>query len=362
MKKIAIDARWMVGDYRGMGRYAHNLINPIKDLVIGLVPNGVSVEGFSGISSGNSFFPWWEQVVLPRLTDKNKFDFLVCPYNTAPIFKLDNTKLVLVVHDLIFLRSFQELPVSVSLYQTLGRLYRRWNIRHVIAKADVLITVSEFTKSEIQSKFSIDGSNIKVIPNSISNDWLNKNVLPIGQRSPYIFTVGGNAPSKNINRLIHAFAIAKKTLPENCRLKIAGINESYHDVFISYANKFGVEGHVDFIGFISDSELKTLYVNARSFIFASLFEGFGIPLIEAMASGTPIVCSDSTSLPEVVGDCALLFNPLDVQNISDSIIQIMTDDELSEKLVLGAQDRVGHFLENNVKNQYVKLWEELNVC
>jgi glycosyltransferase involved in cell wall biosynthesis len=81
-----------------------------------------------------------------------------------------------------------------------------------------------------------------------------------------------------------------------------------------------------------------------------------------MASGTPIVCSDSTSLPEVVGDCALLFNPVDVQDISDSIIQIMTDDELSEKLVLGAQDRVGQFLENNVKNQYIKLWEELNVC
>ncbi len=360
MEKIAIDARWMVGDFRGMGRYAYHLIEPVKNRVDGLVPKGVASNKINIVPKGWSFFPWWEQKLLPELVEMNGYDVLVCPYNTGPIRKLKNAKLVLVIHDLIFLRSWQELPPSVSVYQTLGRIYRRWNVSRVIRNADVLLTVSEYTKHEVIKAFGISEDLIKVIPNSISKSWLSDSFLPIEKREPYLFSVAGNAPSKNVERLLQAFALAKKTLPENVRLKIAGINKPFHAVFYKIAEKEGVHNYVDFLGFVSEAELRTLYKNSRCFIFASLFEGFGIPLIEAMASGVPVASSNSTSLPEVVGDAALLFDPLELHEISAAIIKIMQDENLSEKMIIKGRERVEKFTDDIVSQQFIKLWEQID--
>lgn len=358
MDKYAIDVRWMIGNVRGMGRYAQQLIAPIKDKCIGLAPRGIQKQDLPTISQGKSFFPYWEQIVMPKLAVE-RADVLICPYNTGPLIKPEGVKLVVVVHDLIFMRTLKELPASVSLYQTLGRFYRRLVVPRVLKQADILLTVSEFTKREIQERYNI-GKDICVIPNAISSHWLEEKRLLIADRGNYIFTVAGEAPSKNVVRLIKAFSLAKKSLPTNMALKIAGIKPEHHAGFIKEAIACGVESSIDFLGFISESELKKLYRQARLFVFASLFEGFGIPLIEAMASGTPICCSNSTSLPEVIGECGILFDPLKIHEIAEAMTCLALDDDKSERLINEGRKRVKLYTEDRVNNLFAQFWEATN--
>lgn len=363
--RVGVDVRWMLGQVRGMGRYATQLMASLSSQWIGLAPAHLQSNNVINdtIFKGNGFFPWWEQCVLPYLAKENKFDFLVCPYNTGPIFKPSNVKLILIVHDLIFFRSVKELPFSVSAYQTLGRFYRRFVVPRVIGNADILLTVSEFTKEELVHRFKLDPNSVLVIPNAIPDDWLDSTPLPLEVRKPYLFTVAGEAPSKNVERLIEAFAIYKKSHDVNFTLKIAGIKNEHHSKFSLIARKFGIESQVELLGFISNDELRNYYREAHTFIFASLFEGFGIPLIEAMAAGTPVCCSNTTSLPEVVGDAALLFNPTDVHLMASAIRSMLTmNDTLRvEKIALG-RSQVTLFTESAVNKKMHDFWSSLDAA
>lgn len=349
----------MVGNVRGMGRYAYQLIDSIKNNVTGVSPQNYTCERLPHKAIGNGFFPWWEQYVFPKFIKENNIQRVICPYNTAPTIKLD-AQLILVVHDIIYLKSWRELPPSVSLYQTLGRIYRRIVVPRVIKNADVLLTVSEFTKSEMVERFSIDFDSIHVIPNSVNETWYIDNLVSLEERGNYCLTVAGEAPSKNVKRLINAFAKALPNLPNEFKLKIVGIKASQHAKFKQIAVENNLKNNVEFVGFVTDDELKTLYQYAKCFVFASLFEGFGIPLIEAMASGTPIACSNTTSIPEVVDDAAVLFDPLNEQEIADSICNVVNQQTLAEQLIETGLERAKLFKEENVKNQFEAFWESLD--
>lgn len=356
--KLGIDIRWMVDNHRGMGRFAEFLIKPVKDKIIAFAPSNINCKNYNVVKKGHSFFPWWEQCILPFLSKTEKIDYIILPYNTGPIFGGGKTKKIVVIHDLIFMRSKDELPLSISLYQILGRYYRRFVVPKVAKKADVIITVSEYTKSELIEKLNIPENKITVIPNSISDKWFGP-YSELSERKPYLFTVAGEAPSKNVPKLIEAFSIAKENLDKNIILRIAGIKKVHHPEFIEIAKKFKIDRDIEFLGFISDQELQLQYKEARVFIFSSLFEGFGIPLLEAMASGTPVCCSNSTSLPEVVGDTALLFNPYDANDISKSITSLFYEDiSISENRVSKAYLRASEFSENAVNNKIKTFWRK----
>ncbi len=354
--KFGIDIRWMINNHRGMGRFAEFLIQPIKDNIIALAPIDTDDVNYKVVKKGNNFFPWWEQCILPFLAKEQKLDYLILPYNTGPIFNKAKAKQVVVIHDLIFMRPKHELPLSPSLYQTLGRYYRRIVVPRVAKNADMIITVSEYTKSELIEKLNIPENKIRVIPNSIQREWFCESI-PISQRKPYIFTVAGEAPSKNVNNLLKAFAITLKNIDINITLRIAGIKSNCHHIFIEQAKSLDIGDRVEFLGFISDQELQLQYREARVFVFSSLFEGFGIPLLEAMASGTPICCSDSTSLPEVVGDTALLFNPRKPDDIAIKIIDILECDDLDDR-ISRAYFRASEFSEDAVNIKIREFWRD----
>ncbi|AWB66758.1 glycosyltransferase family 1 protein [Saccharobesus litoralis] len=357
--KAVIDIRWMVGNVRGMGRYAYQLIEPIQNSVTGVGPHNYVCERLPYQTIGNGFFPWWEQYIFPKFIKRQKVARVLCPYNTAPIKKLD-AQLILVVHDLIYLKSWRDLPPSVSIYQTLGRIYRRFVVPKVIKNADVLLTVSEFTKSEIVERFAISPEAISVVPNSVNSTWFVDTPRPITGRDNYCLSVAGEAPSKNVKKLIKAFSLAAPDLPSDFTLKLVGIRVSQHEKFKNVAAQFHVEDRVEFVGFVTDSELKKLYRNAKSFVFASLFEGFGIPLIEAMASGTPIACSDTTSMPEVVGNAAVQFDPLDESAIAEALVQVTNNQELAQTLVDFGLERAKLFNEQAVEAQFKAFWNKLD--
>lgn len=359
MTKIAIDIRWMVGNVRGMGSYAYQLIESIKNNVVGVVPENYTCERLPHEAIGNGFFPWWEQYVFPKYIKDRKIRRVICPYNTAPIVKLD-AQLIIVVHDLIYLKSWRELPPSVSLYQTLGRIYRWFVVPKVIKNADVLLTVSEFTKNEMVERFDISPNAITVIPNSVNSEWFVNQPTLLKDRDNYCLTVAGEAPSKNVKRLIKAFSMAVPNLPLGFKLKVVGIKANQHAKFNQIANEYHILDRVEFIGFVTDSELKHLYRSAKAFVFASLFEGFGIPLIEAMASGTPITCSNTTSIPEVVGDAAVQFDPLDEKAIAKSICQIVNNAELAQSLIDLGMVRAKLFNEKSIEAQFETFWRGLD--
>jgi glycosyltransferase involved in cell wall biosynthesis len=353
--KFGIDVRWM-NNNRGMARFAEFFIKPLKKEIIALAPNNIGDTSYQTVKKGNSFFPWWEQYILPILSKQEALDFLILPYNTGPIFGNTQAKQIAVIHDLIFMRSRKELPLSMSLYQTLGRYYRRFVVPRVAKKADIIVTVSEYTKSELIEKLNVPADKIRVIPNSIENDWFVE-PIPLTERKPYLFTVTGSAPSKNVPNLLKAFSIAKNHYESNFMLRIAGINTAHHATYITQAKALGIEHQVEFLGFISDQELQLQYRQARAFVFASLFEGFGIPLLEAMASGTPVCCSNSTSLPEVVGDTALLFDPTDIADIANNLVLVLADKEAKLRTV-AAYKRATEFSEDAVNKKIKTFWRE----
>lgn len=316
---LAVDARWMVGQYRGMGRYAHALIEPIASEVQALLPSSYPKAIYSTVQAGSSFFPYWEQAVLPRLCTEHGISELLCPYNTAPLHLPSSTQLTLVVHDLIYLEPWSRLPPSVSAYQTLGRIYRRWVVPRVAGRAARLVTVSEYTRDQISKCFSIPKQNIHVIPSSLEDGWYVDAPLPWTQRQPYLLAVAGEAPSKNLPSLIRAFAAFRRSADKaaaESQLRIVGIKPVHQPHFQRIADAAGVGPWTVFESFVDEPTLQRLYREAWLFVMPSLYEGFGLPLVESMASGTPVVCSNTTSLPEVVGDAAWLFDPRDVDDMA----------------------------------------------
>lgn len=348
----------MVGQYRGMGRFGRQLISPVSAHVVALAPAGMSATDWPCISSGRGFFPWWEQVELPRLCRSEQLDYLLCPYNTGPILSVGSTQIIAVIHDLIYMEPWAALPPSRSPYQTLGRLYRRQIVPAFAKRADKIITVSNYSKSRLVEAFGFAEQDIHVIPNGIPDRWF-RDPVPIASRSNYLFTVAGDQSSKNVPRLLEAFAQSRLWSEEGTELRLAGIKAARHKDFIEQCRALKIEQYVTFIGFVTDEELIELYRNARGFVFASTFEGFGIPLLEAMASGTPIASSNTTSMPEVVGPHAVMFNPFDVDQIAHSLRQVWEHSDARVDHAQSAVDRARSFSHRSIDQKIAEFWNGL---
>nr|WP_254227399.1 glycosyltransferase family 1 protein [Burkholderia multivorans] len=341
-----------------MGRFARQLVAPVSASVVGLAPNGVSTEEWPCVSGGRGFFPWWEQVELPRLCREQKLDYLLCPYNTGPLRSIGNTRLIAVVHDLIYMKPWSVLPPARSLYQTAGRIYRRHVVPRLARQADVVLTISRYTQRELVETLGLREADVQVIPCAISDEWFAP-PLSRSEREPYLFTVAGEVPSKNVDRLLQAFAMARPALGDDARLRIAGIKADHHAHFLGRANSLGLAGLVELLGYVSRGELREQYRRARAFVFASVFEGFGIPLLEAMASGTPVACSNTTSIPEIVGACGLQFDPYSVEHMAEQIRQVWCDETRFEVAFGDGMARARTFSESAVRPKVEDFWARL---
>lgn len=359
---LAVDARWMVGNYRGMGHYARSLVDPVAREITALLPLGSPPSPYLSIFKGNNFFPWWEQITLPRLCAEYGVTRLLCPYNSAPTRLQASTDMLLVVHDLIYMEPWSSLGPSVSAYQTFGRIYRRYIVPRAIKRATHLIAVSEYTRNQLSQQFSIPENDISIIPNSLGEDWYLDKPLSLDCRLPYLLTVTGEAPSKNLGALIRSFSKFRSQLGpqvQDISLRIVGIKLEYQPHFMRLAESLGVGANINFELFLNESRLRELYREAWLFVMPSLYEGFGIPVLEAMASGTPVVCSNTTSLPELVGDAGWLFDPRDLNDMAEKLFYAWTDSNgRSERSLLG-MDRAQYYRRTNVEHLISNFWNSL---
>ncbi len=353
--KLIVDGYYL-GNGRGMSRYVEALLESAPS-----VPLIESPPQRSWLPAKvQSLPPVWEQWLLPTTIRRYPGSVLLCGFNTGPLRLAADVRLVQVLHDLIFLSSLDELPLSRSIGQNLGRLYRRIVAPRVALRADVILTVSEFSKSEIVRRLGVDASRVMVIPNSIPDRQVASTATPAHARKRIVFTVSGDAPSKNLEGALQTFALFVERPPhEDWRLLIAGVPVHAQQHFRVQAAALGVDEKVEFLPRISDEDLQNHYRSAFAYLCTSWQEGFGIPVLEAMAQGLPVVSSNRTSLPEVIGDAGLLYDPSVPADGADALTQLRAQDGMFDTFSKRALERSKCYTRSAVAPQIEAFWQLL---
>ena len=277
-------------------------------------------------------YPLWEQFALPRAAKQVGVDILHCTSNTAPIFC--SIPLVLTLHDIIFLEPRDK--QNRSLYQNMGWLYRRLVVPRILNKCERIITVSDFERNNIIKKLDIPERRIKMIYNGY-NEWFRplsdeqevyKKYMP---EKGFLFFLGNTDPKKNTERTLVAYSKYLERSEVKRPLLMADLDQEYLNGIISRNHIDNIREKIFMPGYIQNSDLPYIYNSAFAFLYTSLRESFGIPLLEAMACGTPVVTSNTSSMPEIGGINAILVNPERADEIADMLIKLEQDATFYQK-------------------------------
>ena len=277
---------------------------------------------------GESFYPVWEQITLPRAVKKYNLDILHCTSNTAPIFC--KIPLVLTLHDIIFLEPRDKNNKSV--YQNMGWLYRRKVVPKILERCLRIITVSNFEKQNIIDKLNIPEKRMAMIYNGY-NEWFKpfRDVADIYksyiEKPGYFFFLGNTDPKKNTERTLIAYSRYLEQSAIKRKLLMADLDREYLDSIIERNHIENIREQIVMPGYIVNSDLPYIYNSAFAFLYTSLRESFGIPLLEAMACGTPVITSNTSSMPEIAGNEAILINPESPEEITEQMLRLETDEE-----------------------------------
>lgn len=279
-----------------------------------------------------------EQFYLTWRAAREQLDVLHSPLDTISLFAPCATAMTL--HDI----NFDAVPEATTAFRRrLARILVKACARH----ATVVLTVSEFSRREIVREMGLAPERVKVTYNASGRDRsASENYWPglarkINLRLPYIIALSSLNPHKNLGSLIAAFA---RLRPEGrWQLVVVGHLPTRGVCLRELALSYGVERAVTFTGYLSDGELTLALRHARMLAFPSLYEGFGIPVIEAMSLGVPVACSNAAALPEVTGGAALMFNPRDPAAIASAISRLLTDERLRERLIAAGYKNARRF-------------------
>ncbi|MBA2260567.1 MAG: glycosyltransferase family 4 protein, partial [Acidobacteria bacterium] len=270
-------------------------------------------------------------------------------------------KSVVTIHDCIHLRFPQYLPNQFA------HAYARSSLWVATHRASRVLTVSEASKRDILKYFNVPASKVDVIYNGMDErleeaptDEEMQNVRERYQlNDPFVLYAGNIKPHKNLERLIEAFHALRRDGLEHVKLLIIGDEISKYATLRRAVHRHKLHKHVRFLGFVSDKTLACLYRLAGVFVFPSLYEGFGLPPLEAMASGTPVITSNVSSLPEVVGDAALLIDPYDAGAIAAAMRRVLTEPALAADMRARGLERVTHFSWDRSVRRIRQIYDEV---
>jgi len=334
--KILINATMLDNKPTGVGQYILNILDQFDKIgikyslftSIDIKKNNVKLIKTTKFVRPYPYKNWAgiirfviNQTIFPSIA-KN-YDIVYFP-STHGSFLLENQ--IITVHDLIGL--------YFKTQHILQYLYFKYALKFILKKAKIIITISKNTKNDVIKFFNVNPQKIKVVYNGVNHEifYPRKNsrayVLHKYKISDYILAVGSSYPHKNIHRLIEAFKKLQKMYP--CiTLAITGYPTPYQRELIK---KYNLE-NVKFLGYIPLEDMPYLYSAAKCLVYPSLYEGFGLPPLEAMACGCPVAVSNSSSLPEVCGDAAMFFDPYSVEDIKNAIEQIFINENLKQNLI-----------------------------
>jgi glycosyltransferase involved in cell wall biosynthesis len=281
---------------------------------------------------GGDFYPLWEQVTLLKAANELNLDMLHCTSNTAPI--RCKIPLILTLHDIIFLEPRDK--ANKSFYQNMGWFYRRLVVPRILKKCKRIITVSNFEKNNIMSKLDLPQGKIAMIYNGY-NEWFKPldDTEQIYKKyidtSGYFFFLGNTDPKKNTERTLVAYSKYLEKSEVKRQLLMADLDKSFLSSIIERNHIENILPQIVMPGYIVNKDLPYIYNNAFAFLYTSLRESFGIPLLEAMACGTPVITSNTSSMPEIGGPEAILINPEDPDEIAEKMLQLEKDEALYQR-------------------------------
>ncbi len=338
--KIAFDATVLHGRKSGVGYYCEELLKGLlsidhHDEYFVFSHRPLKLDGFSATGnlqvSESGFFPVravYLHALLPSILNNARPD--VCHYTNFLAPFSERRPYVVTIHDMGMVTLRNSHPIA-------KRLYTRPLVPRVARHAKLILTNSEYSKWEIIRHLAIPESRIRVTPLAASPEF---KPMQAPRGDPYFLYVGNIEPRKNLERLLEAFA----RLPiKTHHLVIVG-NRWYRGARVEEkAKAIGLNGRVKFLGYVDRADLPGLFSGADAFVYPSLLEGFGLPVVEAMACGTPVIAANNSSLREVAADAALLIDPLDVGSMTDALALIAGDDALRQRLSSRGLDRAAEF-------------------
>ena len=325
-------------------------------------------NGFTIKILKSAFYPVWEQWILPRFAAKRPDALLHCTGNTAPLW--GRNPLVVTVHDLIFLEENYLLKKDGgSLYQRFGNMYRSMVVPGVVKRAKHIITVSEFQRQLIIKKLQVPREKISVVYNGAAERFFEysstldiKNVRKRYQidELPYIFFFANTEPRKNTDAVLKAFLhFCKQNPGYNHKLVIKGLSQQQLQKKIISCGAGAVSNRIQQIGYIAVDDLPLIYQGAAMLWFPSFSEGFGLPIIEAMAGGTPVITSHTSVMPEIAGDAALYIDPSKPNELADQSKILLSNDALRNTLIEKGKIRAAKFTWEKSLEQLEKVYDAL---
>jgi glycosyltransferase involved in cell wall biosynthesis len=348
--KIGIDGHFVTRlPRRGIGTYALNLIHaitaafPNEDFYIyirhpdfeNILPNLPNVK----VRLIKSFAdPVWEQVLLPLAISRDQLDVFHSLGNTGPIVMPGKVRHVLSLMDVMFLQGNTLMPTPTNFYQMLGRFYRSIIAPRVAKKSAAVITISDFSKKDILTMIdAVPEEKISVVYLDCDHAFKDHSqpvkaeseiLKSFGLGESFILCLGADDPRKNTLAIIQAFVELNKNHKINEDLVIVGYKNwessaCYQEVLLA-----NIADKVHFLPFVSTIDLFVLYRKAKFFLYPSLYEGFGIPLLEAFNVGCPVIASDTSSIPEVGGDSPLYISPERLDDLIAAMLTLLSDDRL----------------------------------
>ena len=339
--RLLIEGRVLKHRYTtGVERYA-------KELLRAFDKSGLRYDLALPFGSNNKYFQHlWEHIYLPLKS--THYDILFCPANIAPLIKPKALKLVVTIHDL----SYMHFP---NAYSFAFRKYYRFIVPRLLNLADTVITVSHSEKEVLIKHFPFLKNKIYTIYLGIKGEFLNCPLMH--EKEKFILYVGSLSKRKNLMGLIKAFKILINKIPH--KLVIVGIKgDSFKEIEIPKILKDIPSQRLIFMGQIEDERLIELYRRSSLFVFPSLYEGFGLPPLEAMACGCPVVVSNVSALPEICGDAAYYINPYNIDSIAEGIYKVLDDKDLREELIKKGLERAKIFSWDKSAREHLEVFEE----
>lgn len=353
--KIGIDVQTTLGEKTGFGFYVKNLVTNLKKIDRSNQYFFFQPTNNKDLSVSQRFM--WDQFQIPKLANGAAVDILHQPCFSVPIFF--QGKIVVTVHDLIARLYGKDIPFFARGF------FGQW-MPFSYSRADRVICDSQHTKKDIMKLLGIPERKITVIYLAVGKEFqpardLEK-IRQIKQKystgEKYLLNVGTICPRKNLYFLIGVFQKISRQFPDY-NLVITGKKGWYYDSLFNLIKKLRLTRKIIFTGYVEDKDSPYLYNGAEIFLFPSLYEGFGLPPLEAMACGLPVICSSASSLPEVIGDGGILLSPNDTVSWVRMIKNILTDKKMRGKIVSNGLIQANKFSWERTAKKTLAVYKEV---
>ena len=379
--RIGIDARFVGPEGTGLGKYTEKLIlnlallDSLNQYFIFLKDSNwdylrLKSKNFEKVSANIPWYSIEEQLRMPQIYNSKNLDLVHIPHFNAPLFY--RGKFIVTIHDLIH-HHFKEQSTTTRnpLFFKTKRLGYRIVVKNAIRRSSKIIVPSNLIKEEILRNFKVDPAKIVITYEAAEEEYfknwkLESEVLlrkignwKLPKRNPFLVYVGNAYPHKNLSNLLMVVKLLNKKESSKINLVIVSARDVFTKRLEDEIDKLGLKEFVTLTGYLPAEQLSQIFKKASAYIFPSLSEGFGIPGLNAMAAGLPVVCSDIPVLHEVYGEAAIYFNPHDPKDIASKIKKIVTDEKTRADLVKKGKEQVKKYSWQKMAAQTLSVYKEI---